>query len=46
MNVFPDLLMELKNDMEAEIEILKEKYEELRYKESERIQKKYIKKNE
>ena len=45
-NVFPDLLVELKNDLENEIEILTEKYEELRTSETKRIFKKYSKKNE
>lgn len=42
-NVFPDLVDELKSDMEQEIEILREKYEELRYKETEKIRNKYMK---
>lgn len=44
--MFPDLLEELKSDMETEIEILREKYEELRNSETEKIKKKYLKKNE
>lgn len=43
-NVFPDLVVELKSDMETEIEILREKYEELRFNESEKIRHKYMKK--
>jgi len=43
-NVFPDLVMELKSDMEHEIEILQEKYEELRIKETDKIRAKYMKK--
>ena len=43
-NVFPDLVMELTNDMEQEIEILREKYDELRISESEKIKNRYLKK--
>jgi len=39
--VFPDLVNELKNDMESEIEILRERYEELRMNETEKIRSKY-----
>jgi len=42
-NVFPEIMEELKSDMHIEIENLKEKYDELRNTEVEKIKAKYLK---
>jgi len=42
-NVFPEIMDELKNDMETEIGNLKEKYDDLRSSEIEKIKAKYLK---
>jgi len=42
-NVFPEIIDELKNDMQTEIDSVKERYSELRIGEIEKIQAKYLK---